>query len=228
MDADQYQLWESIKAALIALNDPAFQTPRLKRLRASLVATMNEIDLLYMTQTRERAVGYDGAMLEALRVKLRQGHLLSISKDADLLLEGMPGIADFFWVPHKRVSDEALLDAADRVLTNAKRHEEVFIGGGWDKDFIAQARTAAKALKAKLNDGNTVVNRRSRATASIPAAIAKGRKIMRTIDTTVKAQLVDDAPARERWKRAMRVPKKPGRPKNNRRGRRVDPPSEDA
>lgn len=226
MEAYQEQQWQSIKNGVFALGDPAFQTPHLKRLRTDLEAANKVIDDLYSAQARDHSVAWDGEELDRLRVRLREHHLMVISEDARLLLEGLPGVDDFFHVPHKRVSDQDLLAAADRVLRNAKDHERVFVKGGFAKDFIRKAQAAVDALKAKLDDGDTKMNRRSRATSSLPAAIAKGRKIMRAIDRAVAAELADDALARARWARAMRIPQKVGRPKNNRRARRVDPPSE--
>jgi hypothetical protein len=228
MQTDQYQRGASIKAALRVLTEPEFQTPRLIRLRAELEAANAEIDRLSSTQSRERHISSDGALIEQLRVTLREDHLMVISEDAEVLLEGMPGITDSFRVPHKRGTDENLFKAADRVLGNAEQYEDVFIGGGWDKDFIQQARAAMDALKAKLDDGDTFMNRRSRATHSIPAAIKKGRKIMVSIDKTVTAQLRGNEAARKRWKKAQRIPKKIGRPKNNRRMRPIYPPPEEA
>lgn len=219
--------WESIKAGLAALKEAPYQTPRLQRLRDDLEAANKTINALFMTQLREQRARTDGEMIERLRVKLRKGHLLRISKDAAVLLEGLPGVDDFFHVPHKRETDEALFEATVRILRNAGQYEDVFIQGRWEKDFIQKAQAAADALKAKLDDGDTVVNRRSHATHSLKPAIAKGRKIMGSIDETVQSELADNAAAKARWARAMRVPRTLGRPKNNRRGRRIDPPPEE-
>ena len=227
MENYESRQWESIKAALAALKEPAYQTPRLQRLRDDLEAAHKAIDSLFMAQFREERRRSDGVMIKRLREKLREGHLLPISDDAEILLEGLPGVADFFHVPHKREKDEVLFEATDRILRNAKEYEDVFIKGRWAKDFIHKARAAADALKAKLDDGDTVVNRRSYATHSLKPAIAKGRKIMRSIDKTVASELTDNSAARSRWADAMRVPKTRGRPKNNRRGRRIDPPPEE-
>lgn len=226
METYQYQQWESIKAGLAALKEAPFQTPRLQRLRSDLEAAHKTIDALYMTQLREERTRSEGVMIDRLRVKLRKDHLLPISEDAGLLLEGLPGVDDFFHVPHKRAKDEELFKAADRILGHAKEYENVFVEGKFAKDFIQKAHAAADALKAKLDDGDTVVNRRSHATHSLKPAIAKGRKIMRSIDKTVASELLDDSAARARWSRAMRVPRKLGRPKNNRRGRLIYPAPE--
>jgi len=223
----QDRQWASIKAGLAALLEPPYQTPRLQRLRGDLEAAHKKIDALYTAQLRESRARSEGAMRDQLRVKLRKGHLKPISDDAEILLEGLPGVEDFFHVPHKRTKDEELLEAADRILRHAEEHKDVFIQGRWAKDFVQKAQAAADALKAKLEDGDTVVNRRSHATHHLQPAIAKGRKLMGSIDTAVGSELADNPVACARWANAMRVPQTRGRPKNNRRGRRIYPPPEE-
>src|SRR5258708_38267026 len=129
MHADQRQRWASIKAAFISLGRPEYQTPRLKRLREDLVKAEAEIARLSATQSAEGNIKYDGALVDRLRVTLREDHLMAISDEAAVLLEGMPGIADSFRVPRSR-TDEDLCKAADRILENARLYEDTFIGGG--------------------------------------------------------------------------------------------------
>lgn len=125
------------------------------------------------------------------------------------------------------IKDAELLDASDRILANAKEHEKVFIAHRYPKDFIAKAQAAADALRDKLADPNTVVSRRSTATFALKPAIKRGRKVMDSIDKNVAAELSGDAAALSRWARAYRVPRKLGRPKNNRRGRPIYPPPDE-
>jgi hypothetical protein len=225
MESRQKLLLESIRKALITLRARAFQTPRLIRLRLQLQAAHDEIIALAQTQARGVDTEWYRESTDKLRVLLRESHLLAISNDAPLLLDGMPGIADEFRVPHKRAPDEELLKATDRILRNAERYKEAFIDGRWKEDFIDRARDAAEALEIKLAEGNPRLNRRSRATHSLPAAIAKGREIMRSIDRIVVAELGKDAAWASQWKAAFRVPKKLGRPKK--KGRDDLPPSVD-
>jgi hypothetical protein len=152
---------------------------------------------------------------------------MSISADAKVRLEGLPGVNEFFHVPHKRTKDDEMFEATKRVLQHAKEYEDTFIEGGFHKDFIKRAQAAADTLQAKLGDGNTAMNRRSRATSSLPDAILKGRNIMRSITSAVEEELADNQVAVKRWARAMRVPQTKGRPKNNRRARHVYPPRDE-
>ena len=227
MENYQERQCASITAGLAALMEPPYQTPRLQRLRDDLEAAYKKIDQLSMTQLREKLARSDGVMREQLRVKLRKGHLKPICDDARVLLEGLPGVREFFHVPHKRTKDTLLLEAADRILRNAEEHKAVFLKGRWAKDFIQKAEAAAEALKAKLENGDTVVSRRSNATHGLGPAIAKGREIMGSINSAIGSELADNPVACRRWAEAYRVPQTRGRPKNNRRGRRIYPPPDE-
>jgi multidrug resistance efflux pump len=223
MEMRLQRLWESIKHALVVLGFPAFQIPRLIRLRLQLEELNAEIARLSIIQNQESHAKWHRVRANELRVALRETHLLTIARDAPLLLDGLPGIRDEFRVPPKHGSDQELFDAADRILRNAQRYKKTFVDGKWHADFIDNARAAVDALKAKLNETDTSGNERSRATASIPAAIAKGREVMRSIDRTVVTQLVDDRVSVELWKGAFRVPKRMGRPKKKNTKRRPPP-----
>jgi hypothetical protein len=224
MENYQGRQWASIKAGLATLTEPPYQTPRLQRLRGDLEEAHKKIDALFLTQVRESRMLSEGAMRERLRDQLRDGHLKPICKDAHVRLDGLPGVDEFFHLPHKRTKNDDLLEAADRIFRHAEEHKAVFFKGRWAKDFIKEGRAAANALKAKLGDTDTVVSRRSSATHSLGPAIAKGRQIMASIDSAVNSELANNLPARRRWAEAYRVPQTRGRPKNNRRARRIYPP----
>jgi len=69
-----------------------------------------------------------------------------------------------------------------------------------------------------------IANRGSRARASLPKALLKGRKIIKSITRLVQDELAKDAGARKLWMRAKRIPKTMGRPKYPQRGKRIYPP----
>jgi hypothetical protein len=221
MQTRQQLLVASMDNALVTLIGDAFQIPRLKALRIELESARGKIWELATRQMLSDRPGLDGEITKELRDTLRTKYLKPISADAEVLLEGTPGLKDSFRIPHKRDSDEKLLVAAERIFKNASTYRNDFVDRrGYAPDFIACGKAAADALKARLKEGNTVMNRRSRATASLPKAIAKGRKIMDAIDKTVVAELGDDQSSLEMWKASYRVPKKIGRPTTKRRAKR--------
>jgi hypothetical protein len=214
MDNDQLRQWSSIKKALAFLWLPGHQTPRLSIRQAKLEKADAAIEALRDTQSRE-SNDRDTRKAKWLRTDLRKHHLKALSRDAKLFLAGVPGIKDMFRMPHMRVADSKLVDAARRIVENAKPFEDTFIDeAGYRADFIARAEKAIDALAAHMKEPDSVVNRRSRATASLPEALLEGRKILDSIDGIIEDEFADDKSTRDLWKRARRLPGKIGRPKN--------------
>ena len=214
MDNDQLRQWGSIQNSLLFLRLPGHQTPRLSIRLAKLERADAEIAALSSTQSRE-SNSRDARKGTLLRVALRKHHLKVINRDAKLFLVGEPGVKDMFRMPHMRIADSKLVDAARRIVDNAKPFEDTFINeAGYRADFITRAEKAIDALAAHIKEPDTAVNRRSRARASIPDALREGRRILDAIDGIIDDEFADDKSTRDLWKRARRLPGKIGRPKN--------------
>ena len=216
MDADQLRQQSSIKRALVCLLGAAFQTPRISKCREQLEEADQEIAALDSAQSIEGNRG-DGPINRRLRTDLRKHHLNPLGRHGAFILKGVPGIKDMLRVPHLRTSDKKLVEAARRIINNVREYEDTLIESGYRADFIERAERAIDALEAKAADPNTRVNRRSRATASLPEALAHGREIMEAVDRLVEDDLVDNRSAREMWKNVKHLPGRIGRPKNRRR-----------
>ena len=217
MKTPQDNARRSIQNGLIVLKLYEPQLPAIHFLRAELQKADKEIDALAFAQFSENTnVGYDGATLKRLKDALREKHLLKLKSTAEVLLEGMPGIKEDFAVPHKKCSVTDLLEAAERIARNAERHKAVFLRAKLKKGFIKELRAAAKALEAKSKNPDTIINRRARATASLPEPIRRGRRIMKSIGRILAAELPPSSVALSQWKEAERLPKKMGRPKKRR------------
>jgi hypothetical protein len=214
MDNDELRQWASIQNARKFLRLPGRQTPRLSIRLAKLEKVDAEIAALKDTQSRESNDG-DTRTAKMLRVALRKHHLRVICRDAKLYLQGEPGVKDMFRMPHERTADSKLVDAARRIVDNAKPFKATFIDeAGLRTDFIARAETAIDALEAHMKQPDTAANRRSRARASLPDALREGRRILDSIDGIIDDEFADDKSTRDLWKRARRLPGKIGRPKN--------------
>lgn len=215
MDTDQLRQWSSIQRGIVFLRGPEYQTPRLVIRLAKLEKAFAEIEALRDTQSRNSNTG-DTVKANSLRTTLRKHHLKAISRDAKVFLDGVPGVKEMFRMPHMRVADSKLIDEARRIIKNAKPFGRTFIDeGGYHADFIARAEKAIDALTAHLKEPDTAVNRRSRATASLPKALLKGRAILDSIDGIIEDEFADDKGTRDLWRKARRLGGKIGRPKNN-------------
>lgn len=215
MDTDQERQWESIKRALVILELLDFQTPRLQKRRAQLEAEAEKIHALIVAQGGSGNRKRGGGDTKQLREHLRRHHLKPLSRDGKLVLDGMPGIKDMLRLPHERVSDAKLIEAARRIVDNVKPFDATFIESGYRVDFILRAEQAIAALEARAGQPDERTNRSSRATASLPDALVKGREIIGAIDGIVDDDLADKPSARTIWKKAKRLHGKIGRPKNN-------------
>src|SRR5258708_1427646 len=215
LDTDQERQWESIKRALVILGLVDFQTPRLQKRRAQLETEAEKIHALIVAQDGPGNRKRGGSQTRQLRVNLRKHPLKPLSRDGKLFLAGMPGIKDMLRLPHERIADSNLIEAARRIVDNVKPHEATFIDAGYRIDFIARAEQAIAALEARAGQPDERTNRTSRATASLPKALVKGREIIGAVDGIVDDELADNPGARDMWKKAKRLHGKIGRPKNN-------------
>lgn len=141
-----------------------------------------------------------------------------IARAAIVHLDGLPGIREDVRVPHANASNADLLEGKTRLVKNLRPHMTTLHESGLPKDSIARLNAVAKAFAAKLANTDTYVNRRSRATSSLPEALAHGRKIVNAIDVTVRLELADNPRALHIWGKAKRIPLKLGRPKKKRGG----------
>ena len=108
-----------------------------------------------------------------------------------------------------------MVEAARRIVKNAKEFEATFIEeAGYRPDFIARAEKAIDAFEAQMKEPDTAMNRRSRATASLPKALLKGREILNSIDGIIENEFADSKGTRDQWQKARRLGGKIGRPKN--------------
>jgi hypothetical protein len=215
LDTDQERQWESIKRALRILRLVDFQTPRLQKRRAQLETQAETIHALIVAQGGPGNRKRGGGETKRLRVNLRKHHLKPLSRDGKLFLNGVPGIKDTLRLPHERIADSKLVEAARRIVNNVKPHEATFLEAGYRVDFVARAEQAIAALEARAGQPDEQTSRTSRATASLPKALVKGREIIGAIDGIVDDELADNPGARDMWKKAKRLHGKIGRPKNN-------------
>lgn len=213
MDNRQTLVFASLNNTLEILKRSEFDRPELAALRTKLrQATKAVADLQFRQEITNKYTGGDGARIKALRVDLRK-RLLRLSHNAVVILDGLPGIEEDVRVPHANEKSKELLEATARILKNLRPHLKTLYRNGISKESITQIETTAKALVAKLADGDTAISRRSRATSSIPDAIRKARRIVTALDDTIRLEFPLEKELQFLWMNAKRVPRKLGRPK---------------
>jgi len=217
MNARQQLVYESIKQSVVTLRLPMYDRREIAALRAELEKAAKAIAELDQIQfSGSQNLGLAGRQIESCRRAIRH-QLLRISSHAVVALEGLPGIEDDVRVPHANAKNGDLLEATTRIVKHVRPHLKTLYRTGLPRDSIARLEAVAKALAAKTENPDTAMARRSRATAAIPAALRRARKIVRAIDTTIKLEFAGDVAALKSWARAKRIPARIGRPKIRRR-----------
>jgi hypothetical protein len=212
MNKRQLLQHQSIIYCEALLGDAAFKgRPELAGLRERFLAAAAELRTLSHAQYNaheDRSI--ESGSRKALRKDVRT-RLMRIGRHAEAVLDGLPGIREDVRLPHGNATDSELLEAAARITKNLRPHVRTLHKTGLPKQEFTKLAASLKALKEKSGSPNTAIARRSRATASIPAAIRRARTIAGSLDIAIRAEL----PAFDvrRWKHAYRVPKKMGRPK---------------
>jgi hypothetical protein len=210
----------SVNDAVAVLTNPRFHTPTIKPLRADLARAAKAITELYNAQLNATAIlRGDGATVAILKIRLREKHLLPISRRARLLLKGYPGIEESLRIPHKRANAEAYVVATNRMVKALRPHAAHFVAAGLPKDFLVECQRAARVLKERDANPDTARSRRSRATRTLPEALRDARQIIASIDAHINAELGDDETLTAPWRAARRVPARIGRPPKGRRNR---------
>jgi len=214
---------QSIERCLRTLEMDDFQIELLAPLRMDLMATVDEITELYRIQARWAKVKpvNEG---EALRKDIRE-RLLLVQDLALAALHGLPGIREDVRVPHKNANRKIIVEATERIVRNVRPHLATLHAKGLRRDVIPDLERDARKLAQLRPPVDTPMARRSRATASLPDAIRRGRKIVAALDRLIRREF-HGQPALASWEMSARIPGKPGRPKKSRRRR--PPPSEPA
>jgi hypothetical protein len=212
MNTRRSLLLQSMQNGLVALDYPDFKIPELARLQEKLQASVEQIRNLSITQVVNRNIGADARKVELLRKDIRK-RLIRLADLAIVELEGLPGINDDVRIPRTNATNEVLIEAAKRIIKNIRPHLKTLHKAGLPKDAIPQLQSSVNAMVAKMKDGDTVIARRSRATASLPDELRRGRKVIKAIDSTIKIEFADNPAALTRWAQMNRVPRKLGRPR---------------
>jgi hypothetical protein len=208
METEQTQVMQSIIQCEVMLDDRDFQLPWLAKLRVKFKEEIRELQELVREQSSNKRISRKGTVVRELRLKIRS-RLLRISRNAVSTLRGMPGVRDDFRLPPANAKSQLLLDECERILRNVRRHQPAL-----NVDALLPALEAnMRALARMEEEPNVQLSLRSRATRSIPDAIRKCPETVGTIEATLKDELPKTDLRHKRWKTAMRIPRKPGRPK---------------
>ena len=155
----------------------------------------------------------------AKKILLRK-HLDPIAADGLEIFAGLPGLEDSLKLARIKDAPEKHLEAAKRVRRFADKHEDEFITErNYSEDFLEQFDAAVADLEAAARvDRGFARGRYTRATEDLKEQIARVRRALKTLDTRVSQEYLDDRFKLKLWRRSKRVPAKTGRPKRRKPG----------
>jgi hypothetical protein len=186
-----------------------------------LQLAVSSVDEAALSQNAARnARAPAGASIKRAKAVLLRKHLHPIAADGLELFAGLPGIEDTLRVPRSKDAPAALLKVAERVRRVAVEHEQEFITQRkYGEDFLEQFDESVQALELALRlDRASARARYTQATREVKACIANVRRALDVLDTTMQAVYLDDKETLARWRHAIRVPARRGRPKKRRTG----------
>lgn len=202
------QLLESCERVLDFLvaypppNPPAKYAER----KAELEASVARVHALASDASSGRKASRDmTARQQTLARRLRQDHLLPISRIAKALLGDDPVIQQALKMPDQGIPYAQLAAEAEGMRKDAAEHEQVFVDNGRPADFLARLDAAVAELREALMTRERTVRLHVGANKAIRHEVREGRRIVAMLDAFVQDAFAGDVEVLARWRSARRV-----------------------
>lgn len=140
---------------------------------------------------------------QALADSLHREYLRPISQVAGRLFRNDPGIRSGFRLARKR-DNEGLLHAARGFIERASQHQGRFLEAALAPDFVERLRTATSAFRDAIVARGEEQGRRSSATAGMLQELARGRDLIRLLDTMLVPRLAGEQSQLAEWRTMTR------------------------
>ncbi len=154
-------------------------------------------------EQRQRSAREATDRKQALAEALHREYLRPISQVAGRLFRNDPGIRSGFRLARKR-DDEGLYHAARGFIERASQHQGRFVEAGLAPDFVERLRTASSAFREAIVARGEELGRRSSATAGMLQELARGRDLIRLIDTMLVPRLAGEESQLAEWRTMTR------------------------
>jgi hypothetical protein len=139
--------------------------------------------------------------------RLREVFLRPIVGYGKKLFKDEPSLFRMVTMPGGR-GYQRLLTAANAVADVAAERKDAFVAAGFSEDFADQVRNATMVLRETIDARGTHLGHRSGATLGMSQELAKGRELVRLLDTLVRPWLAEHAPEKvAEWKTLTRFAK---------------------
>jgi hypothetical protein len=139
-----------------------------------------------------------------LAVALRKEYMRPIAELAQTLFPKDQSMLEALGMPRVR-SYEGLIAAALAMAGRVEEHKARFIEvGGLEADFVDRLKQAVQRLKDERAEKQSHYGRRSAATAGMVEELARGRKLVKLLDTMIAPRLVENPSRLAEWKTLSR------------------------
>lgn len=220
MNNRQVRVLESYRRAINALDDARETHPRellmlMERLR-SCIADIDRCDTQQYLAIRDPAVSRLRDRLDHMRTE----QMLPLARLGLRLLAGDAGMRSALRVPHKRAPSEEILAAADRMVKAMEPHRALLKSAKTSPERIAQLKREARFLRKEFKATYAGIADRAVPTRRLAELMRTARLDFRAIDALVGAH--GSALLREKWRKAIRVQERIGRPRKRKTAAVVD------
>lgn len=153
--------------------------------------------------SRDRSARNATEAKRALATTLRQEYLRPIEQVARGLFPNDATLRGTFKLPLKR-DDVGLLQTARGVAERAAEHQAHFVEKGLAPDFVERLRKVTTAFSDALGVRGLAIGRRSAASAGMLQELARGRDLIRLLDTMLVPRLRSQSDQLAEWRSITR------------------------
>lgn len=148
------------------------------------------------------------AVVQQLRLELRQDHLVPIAAMARTVVTVTPELEVALRVPRYDAVDAKMLASANAIAKIGEEHKDLLVQHGLPATFLDDLSAAAAKLQAAVEERRQAKSRRVGATKGIKIQLKAGRLIVQALDIVITRAVRSEPDLLAEWKNAKRVTRK--------------------
>ena len=187
--------------------------PVYERSVAKLQSSATRLRVLAYEQYKvSPTIAHEGSGTEYLRKRLRREYMIPLTRTGRPLFRFATGIEKALAVPHARASHRKLVAAAEQMLKVVRPHQKLLVEAGFRPTFLTEFRELTRELKRIATTSSARQKKFARVTDELHEELASANETLGILEGFVLARSVHDPSFAKHWKKALRPPKRLGRP----------------
>lgn len=180
---------------------------------AKLLASVKRLhELEYEQHSVKPEQSLEGFNTTFLRKRLRREYMIPLARIGKPLFRFAPGVEKVLKVPHARASHRELVASAEAILQWVRPHQKLLASAGFPKTFFTELRDLTAQLKRVATTSSARQVKFGRVTRAFRKELAAASDTLRILDGLLLRRTDRDKDFARLWKRALRTPKRLGRP----------------